>query len=128
MNVKHGLANWFEIPVKDMARAKKFYQTVFNVTLEDLEMEPGNAKMALFPMPKEGEMGMPGALVLSTDYEPSNKGAVIYFSCEDLNVEAKRIEENGGKITLPRMDIGENGFIAHFIDSEGNRVALHSMK
>ena len=127
--MKHGLVNWFEIPVTDLERAKNFYQKVLSVTLEDLDMEAGKgAKLALFPMPKEGELGTPGALVLSENYVPSDKGTVVYLSCEDLNVEAEKVEVNGGKIVFPKMSIGENGFIAHFIDTEGNRVALHSMK
>jgi predicted enzyme related to lactoylglutathione lyase len=56
----------------------------------------------------------------------ADKGVLIYFTAPDMENNLKRILENGGKILMERTSIGEHGFIAIFIDCEGNRLALHS--
>lgn len=114
---------WFEIPVIDLERAMKFYTDVMGV---EFQLEEGeNSKMAFFPF-EPGEAS--GALVLSDGYVPSNSGAIIYLNGgTDLSEPLGRVEAAGGKITLPKRSIGENGNIAHFEDTEGNRVAFHSM-
>ena len=117
--------NWFEIPVKDIERARKFYETVLNTKLTLEELEPFT--MAFFPM----TLGVPGAagtLIKAESYEPSHAGTVVYFSVDDIDETLRRINANGGKTLLPKKGIGEYGFIAHFEDTEGNRLALHSMK
>lgn len=114
---------WFEIPVIDLDRAMKFYTDVLGVEFHLEEDE--NSKMAFFPF-EEGAAG--GALVLSDGYVPSKTGAVIYLNGgADLSKQLARVESAGGKITVPKTSIGENGFFAHFEDTEGNRVAFHSM-
>ena len=114
---------WFEIPVIDLDRSMKFYSYVMGVEFHMQEDE--NSKMAFFPG-EEGTAG--GALVLSEGYVPTNTGTVIYLNGgADLSEQLGRVESAGGKITIPKMSIGENGFFAHFEDTEGNRVALHSM-
>ncbi len=114
---------WFEIPVIDLDRAVKFYTDLMEVEFHLVEDE--KSKMAFFPF-EEGAAS--GALVLSEGYVPSNSGAVIYLNGgADLSEPLGRVEVSGGKVTLPKMSIGENGYIAHFEDTEGNRVALHSM-
>jgi uncharacterized protein len=117
--------NWFEIPVRDMGRAKKFYEKVLDreLTLEDMD----GLKMAFFPM-AEGVGGAAGTLIKGETYEPSHAGTVVYFSVDDIEETLRRINANGGKTLLPKKSIGEYGFIAHFEDPEGNRLALHSMK
>lgn len=117
--------NWFEIPVNDLDRAKEFYESVFGyaLTLEDM----GLAKMAFFPMVND-VYGTTGTLIKMEGYTPSYAGILVYFSVEDIDGTLDKISANGGKTVLPKMGIGEYGFIAHFEDSEGNRVALHSMK
>ncbi len=117
--------NWFEIPVKDMSRAKKFYSSVFNKELMD--MNNPEMEMSAFPW-KDDAPYSAGALVKCEGYEPSKVGTVVYFRCDDLENELGRIEANGGKTLVPKTSIGEHGFIAHFSDTEGNRVALHSEK
>ena len=117
--------NWFEIPVKDIERARKFYETVLNTKLTLEELEPFT--MAFFPM----TLGVPGAagtLIKGESYEPSHAGTIVYFSVEDIEETLRRVNANGGKTLLPKKGIGEYGFIAHFEDTEGNRLALHSMK
>jgi predicted enzyme related to lactoylglutathione lyase len=116
--------NWFEIPVNDMARAVRFYEAVFGVSLARMEMGP--AQMAMFPM-TQGGPNAGGALVKTDGYTPSHAGTVIYFSVGDIEATLARIGSAGGSTMVPKMSIGEHGFFAQFQDSEGNRVALHSM-
>lgn len=114
---------WFELPVLDLDRAVKFYSEVMKVEFHLVEDE--KSKMAFFPFELESASG---ALVLSDGYIPSNSGAVIYLNGgADLSDPLGRVEAAGGKVTLPKMSIGENGYIAHFEDTEGNRVGLHSV-
>jgi predicted enzyme related to lactoylglutathione lyase len=116
---------WFEIPVKDLGRAKKFYEKVFDKELTLEEMGP--YKMAFFPM-ENGAPGSAGSLIQGETYEPSYGGTVVYFSVDDIEETLRRINANKGKTVLPKKSIGQYGFIAHFEDTEGNRLALHSMK
>ena len=113
---------WLEIAATDLERAKGFYAKVFGLAFELIEMP--DSKMYMFGTP--GGVGSSGCLVQSGDNKPSADGTVIYFTCEDVAVEAARIEPAGGKIIVPKTDIGEFGFFAQFIDTEGNRIGLHS--
>ncbi len=117
--------NWFEIPASDFNRARKFYETVLDVVMQ-IPFE--GMKYAMFPVDIEkGAIG--GGLVEEQGYEPSSKGSLIYLNGgEDLSVPLSRVEAAGGKIILPKTSIGGNGFMGHFIDTEGNKVAFHSMK
>ena len=125
---------WFEIYVQDMARAKTFYETVFEVTLQELpppsapEGVPSVGEMELwsFPMSQQ-DYGAPGALVQMEGVPSSGGGTLVYFSCEDCAVEAARAAEAGGQIVRAKMPIGAYGFIAIVNDTEGNRIGLHSM-
>lgn len=115
--------NWFEIPATDLKRAKDFYEKIFEVEMMDIEM--GDNKMSMFPteMPHSG-----GAIVQSPDHKPSKEGSIIYLNGNpDLQHVLDRIEAAGGEITLKKTTIGENGFMAFFIDTEGNLLGLHSM-
>ena len=123
--VKTHIANWFEIPVKDLDRAIEFYEKVFDVKLFPEEM--GGMKMALFPYTQDAP-GAAGSLIRGKSYEPSHAGTVVYFSVDDIEETLRRIRANGGKTLLPKTSIGQYGFIAHFEDTEGNRLALHSLK
>lgn len=118
--------NWFEIPVKDMDKAKKFYQAVFGYNLEVHEMDPFT--MAFFPMAEGLLPGATGTLIKGQSYVPSHSGTLVYFSVDDIEETLRKINANGGKTLMPKKSIGEYGFIAHFEDSEGNRLALHAMK
>lgn len=116
--------NWFEIPANDLDRAKSFYESVLDVELTELGMD--HWKMYQFPMLGDS-YGASGTLVKAEGYKPSHEGALIYFSVGDIEATLQKVIANGGKILLPKMSINEYGFIAHFEDSEGNRVALHTM-
>ena len=116
-------ADWFEIPVRDLARAKAFYTRVLGI--EMIEMEMGPAKMAMFP-PDPSATGSGGTLIEGEDYTPSKDGSLVYLAVDDIDAALGRVKQAGGKVLVPKMNIGEHGNIAHFEDSEGNRVALHS--
>ncbi|MFM8744236.1 MAG: VOC family protein [Cytophagales bacterium] len=116
---------WFEINVSDLERAKLFYQSVFGAEFTFVDMP--DAPMYMFKADMaNGEVG--GALVKASDNSPNDKGTVIYFGSQDVTVEAAKIEPAGGKLLFPKTSIGDFGFIAHFIDTEGNRIGLHSEK
>ena len=114
---------WFEIPVSDLNRAKAFYEHVLGVSLAITNME--GSEMAWFPM-HPGGAGAGGTLIKGEGYEPSQAGTLVYLSTDDIEAALKRVNDRGGKTLLPKISIGEHGFVAHFEDSEGNRVALHS--
>lgn len=125
-DMAHNPVSWFEIPVKDMIRAKKFYTAVFNVELNDFPpMEP--MAMSAFPGVQSG-VNTSGALMKGNGVAPSTNGTVVYFETDDLDGVLGRVTANGGKILVPRTPIGEYGFFAHFQDIDGNRIGLHSMK
>lgn len=117
--------NWFEIPVTDMARAKHFYQLAFSIHMDEMEMM--GMKMAGFPgEPGSGKVS--GALVQSENHIPSAQGAVIYLNANpDMSPVLERIEQAGGQVLMPKTAITpEIGYMAFFLDTEGNKVALHS--
>jgi predicted enzyme related to lactoylglutathione lyase len=117
--------NWFEIPATDLNRAVKFYSEILGGEFHLMDMM--ELKMALFPM--EGE-GVGGALCQGEWYKPTQDGAVIYLNANpDLSVPLSKVESAGGKIIMPKKHISDDiGYMALFIDSEGNRVAFHSNK
>lgn len=117
--------NWFEIPVVDFERAKRFYEALFNAEL--MEMDFPDGRYGMLPADME-QGGIGGGIVQGEGFEPSSKGTVVYLNGgDDLSIPLARVAAAGGRIILPKTSIGANGFMAHFIDTEGNRVALHSM-
>ncbi|WP_436515884.1 VOC family protein [Ekhidna sp. To15] len=116
-------ANWFELPVNDMDRAKEFYVNIFDIQMAD-NMEIGNSIMSFFPFETD-QSGATGTLIKQESYIPSHEGTMVYFSVTEINDVLPRITSAGGKVLNEKMSIGEHGFVAHFEDSEGNRVALH---
>ena len=116
---------WFELPVVDMDRAKTFYESVFEIAISVHDF--GGLLMGWFPGDPL-KKGATGSLVQHEMYQPSDKkGALIYFSCQDLKKELSRVERAGGQILKPKTAIGDgHGYMALFRDTEGNRVALHS--
>jgi uncharacterized protein len=118
------MINWFEIPVKDMGRARKFYTAVLKKELTHMQGGP-EYEMYAFPW-SQTEIG--GALVAGKGYVPSQEGSVLYLNAGDgISATVGRVEKAGGKILVPKMEIGENGCIAFILDTEGNKVGLHSM-
>jgi predicted enzyme related to lactoylglutathione lyase len=120
--------NWFEIPVSDFERAKAFYETIFQYQMPENTMGPARMGFLLYDFQNGGRGG---AIVHNPDfYKPSANGSLIYLNCEpDLSIVLDRVENAGGKIQTPKTEVGPGlGFWALILDSEGNRVALHSMK
>ncbi len=124
MSEKTNPVGWFEIPVKDFNRARKFYEHVFEMNLE--EHMVGEVQMAWFPM-REGVPGAAGTLAKGEGYEPSSGGVLVYFSTPDIMKTLTRVETRGGRVLLSRTRIGEYGYIGIFQDSEGNRIGIHTM-
>ncbi len=127
MQPQKNVVGWFEIPVENMDRAIKFYESVFDLKLSRNTMGP--LDMAWFPW-VENAVGSPGSLVCNKEfYKPSEDGVLIYLTAQsgDLANELARAEEAGGKILIPKRLIAEDiGYMGLFVDSEGNRIALHS--
>ncbi len=114
----------FEIPADNLARAKKFYNTVFGWNMNEMpEMEyvmVGTAESNENGMPKE-----PGAINGGMlERQDPVKSIVVTINVKDIDQAATMIEKNGGKIVRPKMPVGDMGFAAYFKDSEGNVVGL----
>lgn len=116
---------WFEIYVQDMERARAFYEGVFALKLQKLESP--EIEMWAFPMNAHSP-GASGTLVKFAGVPSGGNSTLVYFTSEDCSVEAGRVEANGGRIHRPKMSIGQYGFIALAVDTEGNMFGMHSMK
>lgn len=113
---------WVDVPCVDLDRAMRFYSSVLAVDLKKEEV-PGFS-MCVFP---HGDRGAGGCLAVMKDAKPSENGPLIYLDCEGrLDEAVGKVEASGGKIVQPKHQIGPHGYRAIVIDSEGNRVALHS--
>ncbi|MBL7816839.1 MAG: VOC family protein [Saprospiraceae bacterium] len=120
--------SWFEIPTTDIDRAQKFYETIFGITM--IPMDVPNLKMRAFPLdnPMEGV----GGTIVQTDgfHIPSaTEGPLLYLDANpDVQIVLDKVEAAGGKVIVPKTEISEEyGFMGVFIDTEGNRIALHSV-
>ena len=119
--------NWFEIPVSDFDRAKKFYETIFDYQMPENRMGPARMGFLLYDFQNGGRGG---AIVHNPEfYTPSKNGTLVYLNCDpDLSVVLDKVTASGGKVLQEKTSIGANlGYWAMIVDSEGNRVALHSM-
>ena len=119
--------NWFEIPVTETSRAKKFYETIFDIQMDTQEMM--GMEMTSFPFSMEQPSGkVSGALVKSNMHTPSLEGGVIYLNANpSIQTVIDKIEVAGGKVIMPRTLINEQiGYMAFFTDTEGNRLGLHA--
>ena len=121
--MKSNPINWCEIYVQDMDRAKRFYESVFEMKLEKLE-SPG-IDMWAFPMAMD-TVGASGALVKMDGVESGGSGTIPYFHCDEVAVESERVVNAGGQIHKPKMSIGQYGFMALVLDTEGNMIGLHT--
>jgi len=112
-----------EIPTSNFSRAVTFYQAILGITIEEIEME--GLRMGLFP--NDGE-SVSVQLINGSGFKPSADGTIVYLNGgKDLQEVADKIEEHGGKIVVPKTEIGpEMGFYAMFVDTEGNKLGLHS--
>lgn len=124
MNNDRNPVGWFETYVQDMDRAKAFYEKTLQATFQKLEAP--EIEMWAFPM-LDDKPGATGALVKMDGKDSGVGGTIIYFSCEDCAVEARRAGETGGAVIKEKFPIGEYGFISFVQDTEGNMIGLHSM-
>jgi predicted enzyme related to lactoylglutathione lyase len=117
------MISWFEIPVSDFDRARKFYETIFDIEMTVTEMQ--GYKMAFFPN-FEGRIS--GAICYGEGYIPSGAGSLLYLNANpDVNLVLDRATAAGGRIIVPKtMVSADSGFYAFLVDTEGNRIALHS--
>jgi predicted enzyme related to lactoylglutathione lyase len=119
--------SWFEIPTIDLERAQKFYETIFDIQM--IPLDTAHIQMRLFPL--ENMMNVGGALTYNTSfYQPSETaGPLVYLNANpDVQIILDKVEAAGGKIVVPKTAISpEYGFMAIFIDVEGNRIGLHSI-
>lgn len=120
-NVVRNWSNWIEIPVEDFDRAQSFYETIFDITIQVMDL--GALKMGIFP-----GQGVGCAICKGSHYSPASAGPIVYLNGNpDLDIVQQRITAAGGKILMSKKQISpEHGFMALFQDSEGNRLALHS--
>ena len=120
--------SWFEIPAIDLGRAQKFYETIFNIRM--ISFDTPNFQMRMFPV--ENMMNGVGGAISKAEgfYKPSaTDGPLVYLNANpDVQNVLDKIEAAGGKIVVPKTQISpEFGYMAVFVDTEGNRVALHSV-
>jgi uncharacterized protein len=127
MAFKHAIS-WFEIPATDLQRAQLFYETIFQTSLIPMDLE--NFKMRMFPV-EDMMNSIGGALIQAEDfYKPSaTDGVLIYLNANpDVQNILDRVEAAGGKVVMPKTEISpEHGFMGVIVDTEGNRIGLHSI-
>ena len=127
MTFKNAIS-WFEIPAIDLNRAQKFYETIFNIQMVPLDTP--NFQMRMFPI-EDMTNGIGGAISKAEGfYQPSaTDGTLVYLNANpDVQNVLDKIEAAGGKIIVPKTQISpEYGYMAVFVDTEGNRIALHSV-
>ena len=125
MQTNINMAVWFEIPASNFERAVQFYETILDVEIDAIEM----AGLQQGLLPHDDLSKVCGAIVAGMGLKPSTEGSTVYLNGEDdLNSVLSKVEPAGGQVLMAKTSLGDNiGHIAHFIDSEGNRVGLHSM-
>ncbi|WP_347986118.1 VOC family protein [Methylomonas sp. AM2-LC] len=117
---------WFEIYVQDLERAKKFYEHVFDITLQPLSPPFPGIELLAFPADMN-QYGATGALVKMQGHTPTGNSTLVYFKCTDCAVEQALVSQYGGQVQREKMSIGDYGYIALVSDTEGNMIGLHSM-
>jgi uncharacterized protein len=116
---------WVDIPVLDLDRAIRFYSAILATAVSKQSAGPG-FEFGLLP---HSENNVSGCLCRTNDNRPSEQGALIYLSVEGRLDDAVRAAgANGGKVVQSKQQIGPHGHRAVIVDSEGNRVALHSQQ
>lgn len=122
-SIMHAI-HWFDLYVNDFQRARRFYETALDVSLEVIDGMGG--RMGLFPADHENGVG--GSIVESPDHQTGAGGTRVYLNAEGkLDAVLDRVPGAGGEVLQPRTSIAPHGFIAVIKDSEGNPVGLHSM-
>lgn len=121
LNTKHNRAVWFDIPVVQLERANAFYAAVLGCGVDPVSMEGLEFSVL------EHDQGNGGCLVPQPDEISADKGVLLYLNVDGrIRDAAAKVVEHGGKIVEDVHSIGPHGFRAIVLDSEGNRMALHS--
>lgn len=116
---------WFEIPVRDFERARAFYSAIYGYDMP--ESSNNGTRMGFLPCDFQAG-GVGGTIILADGYEPSDQGTLVYLAAgDDLQFVLDRVEPAGGKVLREKTRISaEIGYYAEILDTEGNRLALHS--
>lgn len=121
---------WFEIYVDELPRAQKFYETVFDLTLNELptpDAVDDGMKMLAFPSDMESKNSASGALVKMEGFKAGNNSTIVYFASVDCSIEEARIAAAGGNVHKSKVSLGDYGFMVLANDTEGNMFGIHSM-
>ena len=119
---------WFDIYVDDMDRAQTFYETVLETELAPMD-DPNDDSVIMRTFVDDfASHGAGGALVKLAHASPGIGGSMVYFSCDDCEVEQGRVEAAGGHIARPKFSIGDHGFVSLAMDTEGNMIGFHSQR
>jgi len=117
--------NWFEIPALDLERAFQFYCAILNGNVRKGSF--GNGDLILFNVPFATDEAVGGSIVVREDLKPTTEGGIIYLNpFGKLSDAVSKVEDAGGKVMIPLIDLGKFGFSAIIIDSEGNKIGLLS--
>lgn len=117
--------NWFEIPALDLERAFQFYDAVLHGKVRKGTF--GNGDLILFDVPFGTGEAVGGSIVVRPDLKPSTEGVIIYLNAfGKLGDAVNKVEQAGGKVLVPEINLGKFGFSAILIDSEGNKIGLLS--
>ena len=132
IDAETNIITWFEIPVVDTERARKFYETIFDIEMSTRTIPQTGEELTFFPYDPnviQATSGrVTGVLSKSPKSHPSDKGTLVYINAyPEIQKVLDKVEKAGGKIIVPAMQMNA-GFIAVIIDTEGNRVGLHSDK
>jgi predicted enzyme related to lactoylglutathione lyase len=121
MNAIH----WFEIPAIDLDRAFAFYQKILNNHVRKGTF--GHSEIVLFNVPFETGEAVGGSIVVREDLKPTGDGSILYLNTfGKLSEAVSKVENAGGKVLVPFIDLGKFGFSAIIMDSEGNKIGLLS--
>ena len=121
--------HWFEIPVDDFERARMFYNRIFDYEMREMELN-GN-RFGLLPSDDgDGDGAVRGAIVKAEDFLPARHGALVYLDGgDDLSTVLMRVEPAGGKVLTDKTLVSpEIGWFGTFLDTEGNKIAVHSAR
>lgn len=117
--------NWFEIPAIDLERAFQFYTTILNGNVRKGTF--GNGDLILFNVPFATGEAVGGSIVVRDDLKPTTEGGIIYLNAfGKLSEAVSKVENAGGKVLVPFIDLGKFGFSTIIVDSEGNKIGLLS--
>jgi uncharacterized protein len=127
MEMLDNAITWFEIPVTDFERAKKFYSAIYDFEMPEAQLGPVRMGFLLY---EQQPQRVGGAICYGQGYTPSKLGTLPYLNGgSDLNIVLDRVEKAGGKVIIPKALVApEHGYFARFVDTEGNLIALHSRK